>query len=98
MSDIKTSKERIAYRVSQGGHNIPVDIIERRYNKSFNNLYDNYNLFDEIYFYDNLNQYHKLIGYYNNELEVLDSTSKWSSTLKDKIKNVIWTSQGKVDN
>ncbi len=86
MSDIKTSKERISYRVSQGGHNIPINVIERRYNKSFNNLYNNYKLFDEIYFYYNLNQYHELIAYYNNELEIVNNSSKWCSILKEKLK------------
>ncbi|GAB2566400.1 zeta toxin family protein [Spirosoma areae] len=32
------SKERVAMRVSRGGHNIPLDVIERRYGRSIINL------------------------------------------------------------
>lgn len=32
------SKERVAKRVSRGGHNIPPDVIERRYGRSVENL------------------------------------------------------------
>lgn len=32
------SKERVALRVSKGGHNIPPDVIERRYSRSVTNL------------------------------------------------------------
>lgn len=33
---------RVAQRVSEGGHNIPVDVIERRYSKSLYNLNHHY--------------------------------------------------------
>ncbi|MEZ0611781.1 zeta toxin family protein [Fibrella sp. WM1] len=32
------SKERVAFRVARGGHNIPADVIERRYSRSILNL------------------------------------------------------------
>ena len=34
----EVSKERVAVRVSRGGHNIPPDVIERRYKRSLINL------------------------------------------------------------
>jgi predicted ABC-type ATPase len=34
----EVSKERVAMRVSRGGHNIPTDVIERRYGRSMFNL------------------------------------------------------------
>ncbi len=34
--------ERVAKRVSEGGHNIPVDVIERRYHRGIKNLIDLY--------------------------------------------------------
>ncbi len=34
----EVSKERVAVRVSKGGHNIPSDVIERRYGRSIVNL------------------------------------------------------------
>ena len=36
------SKMRVAKRVSQGGHNIPSDVIERRYGRSVENLISRY--------------------------------------------------------
>jgi predicted ABC-type ATPase len=33
-----TAKERVKYRVMHGGHNIPEDIIERRYKRGIENL------------------------------------------------------------
>lgn len=34
--------ERVAQRVAAGGHNIPTDVIERRYEKGINNLFELY--------------------------------------------------------
>ena len=34
--------QRVATRVSKGGHNIPVDVIERRYYRGIKNLFDLY--------------------------------------------------------
>lgn len=36
------SKERVALRVAKGGHNIPPEVIERRYSRSVNNLVNLY--------------------------------------------------------
>lgn len=36
------SKERVAQRVARGGHNIPPDVIERRYGRSVENLVKRY--------------------------------------------------------
>lgn len=33
-----TAKERVKHRVMQGGHNIPEDVIERRYQRGIQNL------------------------------------------------------------
>ena len=38
----EVSKERVAMRVSRGGHNIPPDVIERRYGRSIFNLINLY--------------------------------------------------------
>lgn len=37
-----TAKERVKYRVMHGGHNIPEDIIERRYKRGIQNLTELY--------------------------------------------------------
>lgn len=38
MSSPKLAIERVAIRVSMGGHSIPIEIIERRYYKGLHNL------------------------------------------------------------
>ena len=38
VESIDIAKERVAIRVSKGGHGIPDDAIERRYYDSLNNL------------------------------------------------------------
>ncbi len=39
---MELAKERMRYRVSEGGHNIPPDVIERRYYRGLKNLFDIY--------------------------------------------------------
>lgn len=36
------AKERVRIRVNEGGHNIPKDVIERRYLNGIKNLFDIY--------------------------------------------------------
>jgi predicted ABC-type ATPase len=38
LDSISTAKERVKHRVQQGGHNIPEDVIERRYSRGIQNL------------------------------------------------------------
>lgn len=38
LNDVKLAIERVTMRVSEGGHNIPVEVIERRYWKGIKNL------------------------------------------------------------
>lgn len=46
--------ERVAIRVSQGGHRIPEDVIRRRYNSGWNNFVKLYRpLLDAWLVYDN---------------------------------------------
>jgi predicted ABC-type ATPase len=42
LPDARAAKDRVRLRVSQGGHNIPEDTIERRYTRSVRNLIDLY--------------------------------------------------------
>ena len=39
---ISLAKERVEIRVSEGGHNIPADVIERRYHRGIKNLFELY--------------------------------------------------------
>ena len=48
------AKERVKTRVKEGGHNIPTDIIERRYVNGIKNLFDIYlEIVDQILIFDN---------------------------------------------
>lgn len=41
-SSIELAKERVKIRVSEGGHNIEPEVIERRYKRGIKNLFDIY--------------------------------------------------------
>ncbi len=48
------AKERVKTRVLEGGHNIPEDVIERRYYKGINNLFEIYlSIVDQALLFDN---------------------------------------------
>ncbi len=48
------AKERVRTRVEEGGHNIPDDVIERRYIKGIQNLFDIYiPIVDHVMIFDN---------------------------------------------
>ncbi|MGL2998977.1 zeta toxin family protein [Flavobacterium sp. RSSB_23] len=48
------AKERVKTRVFEGGHNIPTDVIERRYFKGIKNLFDIYiPITDQVLIFDN---------------------------------------------
>lgn len=48
------AKERVKTRVFEGGHNIPTDVIERRYFKGIRNLFDIYiPITDQVLIFDN---------------------------------------------
>ena len=47
------NKARVASRVAQGGHDVPIDKIESRYYRSLNFLYDSCQIADQVFFFDN---------------------------------------------
>jgi predicted ABC-type ATPase len=49
----RLAQSRVAFRVSRGGHNIPVEVIERRYYKGLQNFATYQQLADEWYVFDN---------------------------------------------
>ena len=62
-ADIAVS--RVALRVSQGGHNIPEQIIRRRFKAGLHNFHHRYNkIVDAWAFYENSDLQLKLIGWY----------------------------------
>lgn len=76
LQNVKLAKERVKIRVSEGGHNIPQDIIERRYMKGIKNLFDIYlPIIDGALIFDNSNGKHELLAQKNivGDLEIIDS-------------------------
>ena len=62
LNSVNLAKERVAIRVSKGGHSIPHDVIERRYYKGLHN----FSLFaqeaDDWYVYDNSGSGYELVA------------------------------------
>ena len=63
LKNTELAKERVKTRVLEGGHNIPEDIIERRYLNGIINLFDIYlPIVDQVLIFDNSEGKHKLIA------------------------------------
>jgi predicted ABC-type ATPase len=80
LESIELAKNRVSKRVKEGGHHIPPDVIERRYNAGINNLFNIYqNNVDSLFIYDNSNSESELIAEkeMNSDFLVLNS-SKFS--------------------
>lgn len=63
LKNIDLAKERVRIRVLEGGHNIPEDVIERRYLNGITNLFDIYvPIVDEVLIFDNSEGNYELIA------------------------------------
>ena len=63
LQSVELAKERVKTRVSEGGHNIEPDVIERRYMKGIKNLFDIYlPIVDGAFIFDNSETKHDLFA------------------------------------
>jgi predicted ABC-type ATPase len=62
LDSVELAKNRVALRVSKGGHNIPEDVIERRYAKGLLNFSKYAVLADDWYLFDNSGSEYKLVA------------------------------------
>lgn len=63
LQSIELAKERVKIRVSEGGHNIEPEIIERRYVKGIKNLFELYlPIVDAVFIFDNSEGKHELLA------------------------------------
>jgi predicted ABC-type ATPase len=63
LNSVELAKERVSQRVQNGGHNIPLDVIERRYNAGIENLNKLYfNFVDSWLIFDNSDFKHELVA------------------------------------
>jgi predicted ABC-type ATPase len=74
------SVERVAQRVSQGGHNIPTDVIHRRYSTGVSNMRNLYlPMADDAEIYDNRDRQRVLIARKRNgSVEIFDPL-RWAA-------------------
>lgn len=75
LQDIELAKERVKIRVSEGGHNIEPEVIERRYLRGIKNLFDLYlPLVDSGFIFDNSDLKHELIAdkQYDSPLNIIN--------------------------
>ena len=62
LNNVNLAKERVAVRISKGGHNIPEDVIEGRYYKGLQN-FSNYAIeTNDWYVYDNSGNEYELVA------------------------------------
>ena len=77
--------QRVAQRVSEGGHNIPKDVIRRRFERGINNLIHLYlPICNSVTVWDNTEGESALVAKKTtetNELEIYDKT-KWNQLVK----------------
>ena len=71
LESIELAKDRVRKRVSEGGHNIEIDVIERRYKAGIKNLFSLYcNKVDSLLIYDSSKAESELIAEKEIEDEV----------------------------
>lgn len=87
LESAEISKERIKNRVLNGGHNIPSDVIDKRYKETFENLKEILPLVDYAKIYDNSNKYKLCYAKFSSSyIKVSNDTPLWlENVLKDII-------------
>jgi len=71
LQTVELAKKRVQKRVSEGGHNIDTEVIERRYLSGIRNLFDIYlPIADETLIFDNSEGKHELIAKKINQADI----------------------------
>ena len=82
VASVDIAKERIAYRVSKGGHGIPDADVERRYSESFDRLKEIISLCDLTILYDNTENFNRFAIYQEGKLfDLSDNRPGWYNEL-----------------
>ena len=83
VDSVEIAKARIAYRVSQGGHGIPDEDVERRYTESLNRLKEIVDICDLVILYDNTKNFNRFAVYQEGSLlELNDNRPEWYNALQ----------------
>lgn len=88
VENVEIAKNRIANRVRKGGHGIPDADVERRFEESFANLERVIPFCDEIYFYDNTDEFRRIAAI-TEGIEEIKGTNlpEWFIRFTNKYKN-----------
>ena len=71
LDNVEIAKEKVKNRVLEGGHNIEINVIERRYIKGIKNLFEIYlPIVDGALIFDNSEGKHELIAQKNIDEEI----------------------------
>ena len=82
VSSPEIAKERIAKRISMGGHGVSEETIDRRFGSSLENFYKVYNLCDNINIFDNSGSSMVLVAYSKSGiLKRTDVSCEWCDNL-----------------
>jgi predicted ABC-type ATPase len=81
LRNVEIAKYRVAKRVSEGGHNIPVDVIERRYKRGLLNLEKYLSLVDSWFVYDNTLGQYELIAMELKKSKKIINFDTWQKIL-----------------
>ena len=85
LDTVELAIERVQTRVSEGGHDIPEDVIRRRYNSGIKNLFKLYiPICDYWMLFDNSNPEIKLIAEGNQDNEINIENNLIFEELKNK--------------
>ena len=84
LQTVELAKKRVQKRVSEGGHNIEQEVIERRYLNGIRNLFDIYlPIADEVMIFDNSEGKHELIAEKSDNLNIIIiNNQKYNDLLK----------------
>lgn len=80
--------KRVEIRVKEGGHNIPEEVIRRRYENGLKNFYEIFEpIVDEWMFIDNSGEPYEIIAHRNTESSFVKNTERWNELL-NRYKNI----------
>jgi len=73
LNSVELAKARVQKRVSQGGHDIPLDVIERRYKRGLENFFKHFqSCTDNWIFYDNSEDLTLIADCYSHKMTVFN--------------------------
>jgi len=84
VESVEIAKERIAFRVKNGGHGIPDEDVERRYVESFKNLKQIMKKCKLVVLYDNTEVFNRFAIYKDGNLVVIsEDVPKWYNRIEE---------------